>query len=70
MFTIYYDPVDHPGQYVARGFTVGRDGAIPDPMPAAVVCTLDVARQAVPLQHDFCLVRSPEDDPKIVESWI
>jgi hypothetical protein len=71
IFTIYHDPKDYPGQYVTRGWTVRPGGVVePDPIPVAVVCTLDVARRAVPPQCDFRIDRAAEDDPKIVESWL
>lgn len=32
--------------------------------------TLAAARAAVPPTADYCLARSPQDDPAVVESWI
>jgi hypothetical protein len=69
-WTIYENPLDHPGKFVVRRWDVleGRT----DPVPAdeaVVVKTLGMARMAVPA-GSVCLGRQPGDDPAILETWI
>ncbi len=63
IFTIYYNPTDYPGKYVARRFNPG-----PDPEPLAVG-SLEEVRAAVPKGLVF-MPRFPLDDPCIVETWL
>jgi hypothetical protein len=68
-YTIYVDPLDAPGVYVVRGFTITSGESIPDPDPTAVVDSLDEARAALP-PGLYSLGREPSDHPSIVETWI
>lgn len=68
MWTIYFDPSDHPGVYVAREFKITREGPVPSPF-ASVSPTLEHAREGIS-EGRVCLPRSEDDDPVIVESWI
>ena len=71
-WTIYYDPVDHPGKYVVRRHTLDR-GIEPIPATKCTVHdTLDEARLACPIVQR-CMVRFPQgphDPPKIVETYL
>jgi hypothetical protein len=69
--TIYENPRDYPGKFVARRFWIGvdRSGPRPEPEPLAVADSLDEIRAAIP-QDMVCLGREPYDEPQIVESWV
>jgi hypothetical protein len=68
IWTIYRNPTDFPGKFVARRHDIFRDGpkASDEYFTAA---TLDEIRAALPFGL-ACLTRSEEDEPQIVESWI
>lgn len=69
-YTIYADPLDAPGLYVVRGFTIvpGAD-AVPDADPLLITDSLERARAALPPGlHN--LGRDPSDHPSIAETWI
>ena len=69
MWTIYDHPSDHPTAYIARKWLVG--GGAPQPTTDALICgNLDHLRTAMISMGLTCLSRSPEDDPKIVETWL
>jgi hypothetical protein len=72
MWTVYWSPADHPGQFVGRRFTIPRTGGepIPDPEPGYVGPSLAAARASIPAAADACLDRSPGDEPSIVETWV
>ena len=64
IWTVYDSPIDCPGRFVARKWLLDR--------PTGEVLqdqTLDGLRGKLPkgLTH---LDRAPQDDPKIVETWI
>ena len=67
LWTVYQQPTDHPDKCVARRWTV-----TPAPAPTEDVLLaddLDALRQMLP--HGLVrMERNPEDDPKIVETWI
>lgn len=64
-YTVYKDPTDYPGKYVVRRF----DGLQPDPQPTAVTDNIKQARDHIP-DNMYHIERCPNDDPKIVETWI
>ena len=65
IWTIYNSPSDHPGKWVLRGHDVPGG-----PRQEHVVAdSLEHIRMAVP-PGLICLMRSPEDDATIHESWI
>ncbi len=75
IWTVYYDPYDFPGQYVARRFEVAvgtskatTDHRVSDSISGvhAWVAKQAAARGTVPHRIE----RDPSDDPKIVESWL
>jgi hypothetical protein len=70
MWTVYKHPKDYPNSYVARLFEVDANGARPTP---SIIVAPDLERLRDTLQFDMDLVklmRSPEDDPVIVETWL
>ena len=64
IWTVYDSPIDLPGRFVARKWKLDR--------PTNEILqdkTLNGLRAKLP--HGLVrLERSPEDDPKIVETWI
>jgi len=70
IWTVYDNPKDFPGKFVARRWTVGKDlyTPVPDRIPI-VRDTLSEIRLAIP-QGLQKIPTSPVDDPTIVESWI
>ena len=64
LWTVYDSPIDLPGRFVARKWMLDRptDELLQDK-------TLDGLRQKLP-QGLVRLERSPQDDPKIVETWV
>ena len=64
LITIYYNPSDYPGKYVARLFDCSN------PTHYIVLAdTLENIRQSIPPTMR-CFRRHPDDDPCIVEVWI
>ena len=64
-FVIYDHPRDFPDHYVVRPFILD------EPQLVGCLCaTLDEARDTVPAYADFRSPPHPDDDPKIVETWI
>jgi len=70
LFTIYDHPTDvpEPFGFVVREWHIRKEGAVPDP-EARFAMTLEEARALIPAGL-YCLDRNPEDDPKIVETWL
>ena len=70
MYTIYFDPKDHPGKYVTRKWLIvgGFQGPVPT-QDSRLSNSLVEARNFVPPGMTR-IERSPCDDPVIVESWI
>lgn len=70
-YTIYERPSDFPEWFVVRKWNVTAGGFDPD--LAQWICeTLDEAREIIAgeLVGGFCVPRSTEDDPVIVETWM
>jgi hypothetical protein len=70
MWTIYFNPRDFPGKYVARRHDIFRG----DRGPAAsseyfVADSLGAIRDKLPMGL-VCLSRSDGDDPVILETWL
>ena len=66
IWTVYLHPIDYPGQCIARPHGSKID------VPFKVVLradTIEQLRASIP-RGLICLGRDPDDDPKIVESWI
>jgi hypothetical protein len=69
MWTVYDHPRDFPNSYVARCFDV--DGSGPRATDNIMVSpSLDALRDMLAARGLTALCRSPEDDPKIVETWL
>ena len=71
VWTIYFDPRDFPGLYVARRFTISPDAPepVPDAAPWSVATSLEAARVRLPTGL-VRIERSLEDEPHIVECWV
>jgi hypothetical protein len=70
IWTVYDHPTDYPDKFVARRFDIDANGPRPS---ASIIITADLAMLRDILCHKLhlvCLTRSPEDDPKIVETWL
>ena len=64
LWTMYDSPIDLPGRFVARKWLLDQ--------PTSELLqdkTLDGLRRKLP-QGLTLLPRAPQDDPKIVETWI
>ena len=64
LWTVYDSPIDLPGRFVARKWLLDQ--------PTSELLqdkTLDGLRGKLP-QGLTLLPRAPQDDPKIVETWI
>jgi hypothetical protein len=68
MWTIYYNPSDHPGKYVVRGHDIEAGKSVPKPW-CKIVDTYDQAKAQVP-RGLFRMLPHPKDDPVIVETWL
>jgi hypothetical protein len=69
MWTVYDRPRDYPEQIVARRFEVSARG--PRATDEIVVAdSLDAIREWMVERGLTCLTRSPDDDSKIVETWL
>jgi hypothetical protein len=70
MWTVYDNPTDYPGKVVVRRWRAVGDEPTPDPEPCYVGDDLSAARQSIPPEANYCLIRSPDDDPAIMETWL
>lgn len=68
MYTVYRDPLDYPGKFVVRRFTIGPGVVTPMQPVFAVGDSLEAVRQRLP-EGLMCSARCAEDDPVIVETW-
>lgn len=69
VISVFCNPRDYPGKYVARIFVV-EPGKTMATKCCAVADTLEAIRAQIPTQKLLCFPRSPEDDPCVVESWL
>jgi hypothetical protein len=70
MWTVYDNPTDYPGKFVARRFDV--DGSGPKPT-ASIIIMEDLEALRDVLQFELGLVklmRNEGDEPQIVETWL
>lgn len=70
MWTVYKNPADYPGKFVARRFDVDGSGARPT---SSIIIMDDLGKLRDVLcfeMHLTCLMRSPGDEPQIVETWL
>jgi len=68
IWTIYENPKDYPGKFVARKYRV-EDGIVNHTEHTYVSDSLYSIRKLIP-DNLYRLHREPNDDPVIVESWI
>lgn len=70
-FVVYDHPLDQPGHFMVREWRIGRGWIQPHPQSQGFV-ELEKARAWI--QQEFpgavMLLRSPEDDPSILEVWL
>jgi hypothetical protein len=70
MWTVYDHPKDYPHCFVARRFDVDATGAHASDS-IIIAPTLEVLRDVLAFEMNLTpLARSPEDDAKIVETWL
>jgi len=71
MYTVYKDPVDLPDvPFAVREFEI-LPGEAPRPGPlVGMASSLEAVRMSIPPHAGTCLVRSADDDPAIVETWL
>lgn len=71
MFTVYSNPSDYPGLYVARRWLVGHRVIVSDTDSAVLRSTnLEDLRDQLASKRLTPIARDPSDDPCIVETWI
>jgi len=70
IWTVYEHPADYPDKFVARRFDVDASGARPS-ASILVAPDLETLRDILAFElHLVKLMRSPEDQPHIVETWL
>ena len=70
VWTVYFNPRDFPGKYVARRFNLFRGEMEPKASNEHFVAnSIDEVRRLLPMGL-VCLQRSDGDDAKIVETWL
>jgi hypothetical protein len=70
MWTIYDRPSDFPDCFVARKFEIGRGGEPRATSDILVAHEIDKLRSLLHRRGLVRMTRAPEDDPKIVETWL
>ena len=71
-WTVYDSPSDFPGLFVARQWLVGPSGVRASEVTPYVDPFLENVRRfiAAVAPGSVCLMRSEDDDPVIVETWL
>ena len=69
MYTVYDHPKDYPDSWVLRGWVVGP-GIEPEEIPLLYVSDYEDIRFEMEQRGLTCILRKPEDDPCIKETWI
>lgn len=67
-YTIYEHPDDYPEKFVVRAWFIEK-GEVSAYEPVIIADNLQDARDRIPLGRTRIL-RTQQDDPKIVESWV
>ncbi len=68
-YVIYQNTKDYPGVFCCRrheihsGFTAAAE-------LIGTADTLEAMREKLPSPYLYCVPRSPQDDPVIVETWL
>lgn len=65
IITVYHDPADYPGKFVARVWDVNQPTSL-----AAIADTYEELLQAIPTNQMVRMAPDARDDPTIVETWI
>jgi len=68
MYTIYCKPLDYPNNFVVRKFLIGSGDVITTD-EIHIGDTLEEARAFIPYRL-VKLMRDPNDNPSVVETWI
>ena len=68
VLVIFDHPIDYPNHFVIRPQFAHKDGSISFGN-AVLAESLDAARSMIPADK-VQLLRHPNDDPKIVETWL
>jgi len=69
MWTIYMNPSDHPGQFVARKFVIGSGSYVPTE-DMMIDPSITPIRNAMEEKGLVRIVRDRDDDPVILEVWL
>lgn len=73
-FTVYMNPSDYPGKYVVRRWTATKGKVVPDIEPTAVTeitpVELEAIRESFRDKGMVCILRMPDDDQVIIETWM
>lgn len=70
IWTIYNNPLDYPGLWVARRWEIGP-GTMRSTDDVRIGQTLDEVRMMLPLERGLARIpRRPDDDPVIWEVWL
>jgi hypothetical protein len=69
MWTIFDHPRDRPDHFVARKFIISREGPLLTD-EVLLADEVDALREAMEYMGKVKLMRSPEDDPVIMETWV
>lgn len=67
-WTIYDKPDDYPNHFVVRQWDAQPTGIVP--YGVTTFDTLEEARLSLRKRRLVSLGREPQDDPKIVETWL
>lgn len=65
IITVYRNPADYPGKFVARVWDTDRPTNL-----AAIADTYEELLQAIPVNQMVRMAPDARDDPAIVETWI
>jgi hypothetical protein len=70
IWTVYENPRDYPGKFVARRFDVDAKG--PKPSASIIIApNLKTLRSILAFEmHLICMPRNEGDEPQIVETWL
>jgi hypothetical protein len=70
IWTVYKNPTDYPGKFVARRFDIDADG--PKPSASVIIApSLKTLRSILAFEmHLICMPRNEGDEPQIVETWL
>jgi len=67
-FAIYFNTIEHPQKYVVRRWQIETDANGPQAYGLVVCDTLAEARATL-VPALMRIVRHPEDDPSLIETW-